>query len=251
MPSSPSPANHAAGIPTNADLSWTGGDPDAWDTVTYDVYFSSSSSPPLVSNDQSATTYDPGTLNINTKYYWKVVATDNHGAPAAGPLWDFTTGEAGGDCPWLDESPKSGAVEPGNSDSITVTVDTTGLANGDYSAEIVISSNDPNEPEVTVPVALHVGPCADEPSPELGFTSLIAEGKLVIAYNFDPFTTVPTAVNGWTWYDPTLPPAQNNLAKLSKYTAYWVKVTEECWFTYGTKTYHLAAGWNNPVWLGC
>jgi hypothetical protein len=91
----------------------------------------------------------------------------------------------------------------------------------------------------------------DEPSPEVGFASLIAEGKLVIAYNFDPFTTVPTAVNGWTWYDPTLPPAQNNLAKLHKNTAYWVKVTEECWLTYGTQTYHLAAGWNNPVWLGC
>ena len=90
----------------------------------------------------------------------------------------------------------------------------------------------------------------DEPSPEVGFASLIAEGKLVIVYNFDPFTTLPTAVNGWTWYDPALPPAQNNLAKLSKYTAYWVKVTENCQLTYGTETYNFAAGWNNPVWLG-
>jgi hypothetical protein len=84
----------------------------------------------------------------------------------------------------------------------------------------------------------------------VGFASLIAEGKLVMAYNFDPFTTVPTAVDGWTWYDLTLPPNQNNLAKLQKYTAYWVKVTEECWLTYGTQNYHFAAGWNNPVWLG-
>ena len=95
------------------------------------------------------------------------------------------------------------------------------------------------------------GVCQDEPSPEVGFASLIAEGKLVIAYNFDPFTTVPTAVNGWTWYDPTLPPSQNNLYQLYLNTAYWVKVTEECWLTYGTQTHHLAAGWNNPVWLGC
>ena len=91
----------------------------------------------------------------------------------------------------------------------------------------------------------------DEPGPEVAFASLVAEGKLVIAYNFDPFTTVPTAVNGWTWYDPTLPPAQNNLANLRKHTAYWVKVTENCSFTYGTHTYPLAAGWNNAVWLGC
>ena len=60
------------------------------------------------------------------------------------------------DCPWLDESPKSGTVEPGGSQDITVTIDTTGLAEGDYSAEIIISSNDPDEPEVTVPVTLHV-----------------------------------------------------------------------------------------------
>jgi hypothetical protein len=90
-PSNPSPANHATGISNNADLSWTGGDPDAGDTVTYDVYFGTSSTPPLVSNDQSGTTYDPGTLAYSTTYYWKIVATDNRGASTTGPLWDFTT----------------------------------------------------------------------------------------------------------------------------------------------------------------
>lgn len=49
------------------DLSWTAGDLDVGDTVTYDVYFGTSTSPPLVSNDQSGRTYDPGTLNYNTK----------------------------------------------------------------------------------------------------------------------------------------------------------------------------------------
>jgi len=91
MPSSPSPLNHATGISINADVSWTGGDPDAGNTVTYDVYFGISSSPPLVSNDQPGIAYDPGTLVWSTKYYWKVVATDNHGASVTGPLWDFTT----------------------------------------------------------------------------------------------------------------------------------------------------------------
>ncbi len=50
-------------------LGWTSGDPDAGDTVTYDVYFGTSDNPPLVSNDQSATTYDPGTLSYSTHYY--------------------------------------------------------------------------------------------------------------------------------------------------------------------------------------
>jgi parallel beta-helix repeat protein len=93
-PSNPSPANHANGVSINADLSWSGGDPDAGDTVTYDVYFGTSSSPPLVSNDQLGITYDPGTLAYSTQYYWKIIAMDNHGPSTAGPLWDFTTTSA-------------------------------------------------------------------------------------------------------------------------------------------------------------
>jgi len=91
MPSNPLPANHATGVSINADLSWSGGDPDAGDTVTYDVYFGTSATPPLVSNDQPETTYDPGILNYNTKYYWQIVATDNHGTSTQGTVWEFTT----------------------------------------------------------------------------------------------------------------------------------------------------------------
>jgi len=68
----------------------------------------------------------------------------------------FTVSSA--DCSWLDENPKSGTVGPGSSDSITVTIDTTGLAEGNYSAEIVIASNDPDEASTTVPVTLQVSP---------------------------------------------------------------------------------------------
>jgi hypothetical protein len=93
-PYNPSPPNHATGVSIYADLTWSGGDPDVGDTVTYDVYFGTSTPSPLVSNDQSATTYDPGTLSYSTTYYWKIVATDNHGASAEGPVWDFTTQSA-------------------------------------------------------------------------------------------------------------------------------------------------------------
>ena len=116
LPSNPSPANHATGVDINADLSWTGGDPDAGDTVTYDVYFGTGSTPPLVSNDQLATTYDPGTLGYNTKYYWQIVATDNHGASTTGPLWDFTTGPPSNNPPQLSDpsvQPPSGTPATG------------------------------------------------------------------------------------------------------------------------------------------
>jgi len=154
MPSNPSPANHATGVSVDADLSWTGGDPDVGDTVSYDVYLDTTDATTQVSDDQSATTYDPGTLNDDTKYYWKIVATDNQAASTTSPVWDFTTG--GADCPWLSESPTSGTVAASGSDEITVSIDTTGLAEGDYSADIVIANNDPDENPKTVPVTLHV-----------------------------------------------------------------------------------------------
>jgi len=68
----------------------------------------------------------------------------------------FTVG--GADCSWLDENPKSGTVAAGGSDSVTVTIDTTGLAEGNYSADIVIASNDPDEASTTVPVTLQISP---------------------------------------------------------------------------------------------
>jgi predicted secreted protein len=93
IPSNPSPANHATDAPINADLSWTGGDPDAGNTVTCNVYFGTSPTEPMamVSHNQTGTSYAPGTLAYNTTYYWKIVATDSQGASTTGPLWDFTT----------------------------------------------------------------------------------------------------------------------------------------------------------------
>jgi putative hemolysin len=91
-PSSPSPADGASGVPVTADLSWTGGDPDPDDTVTYAVYFGTTSPPtPLLCNDTTDTTCNPGSLSFNTPYYWYVVATDNAGASTTGPIWHFTT----------------------------------------------------------------------------------------------------------------------------------------------------------------
>jgi hypothetical protein len=91
-PSSPSPTSGAIGVPTATDLSWTGGDPDPGDTVSYDVYLGTSNPPmTLLCDDTSVTTCDTGTLSHDTHYYWYVVATDNHGASASGSTWDLTT----------------------------------------------------------------------------------------------------------------------------------------------------------------
>jgi hypothetical protein len=91
QPGSPSPANGATNVPITDDLSWTGGDPNPGDTVTYDVYFGTSSTPPKVISNQSTTIYNPGTMNCTTTYSWKIVAWDNHGVSTAESLWQFTT----------------------------------------------------------------------------------------------------------------------------------------------------------------
>ncbi len=104
-PSNPTPNNHASNVDINADLSWDGGDPDPEDTVTYDVYYGTSSDPPKVASNISDTNYDPGIMEYNTKYYWKIVSWDNLGATATGPLWDFTTGNEPNDPPEEPSNP--------------------------------------------------------------------------------------------------------------------------------------------------
>ncbi len=66
------------------------------------------------------------------------------------------------DVDWLDADPRSGTITPGEEETVTVFFDSTGYAAGTYSAEIVISSNDPASPEVVVPASMTVLP---PPSP--------------------------------------------------------------------------------------
>jgi hypothetical protein len=89
-PSNPSPADHAMNVSIDAQLSWTGGDPDE-DTVTYDVYFGMNATPSLAAANISQTTYDPGQMSASTTYYWRIIAWDDLGASTAGDLWTFTT----------------------------------------------------------------------------------------------------------------------------------------------------------------
>jgi len=75
QPSDPFPADGALSVPVDVTLSWSCGDPDG-DTLKYDIYFGKDPAPPLVKKDHPTNSWDPGTLNHNTTYYWKVVAKD-------------------------------------------------------------------------------------------------------------------------------------------------------------------------------
>ncbi|MFV2014189.1 MAG: WD40/YVTN/BNR-like repeat-containing protein, partial [Candidatus Heimdallarchaeota archaeon] len=62
------------------------------------------------------------------------------------------------DIPWLSELPISGNIPAGSSQDVDIMVDATGLAASTYNGKLLINSNDPDEPTVTVPVTLNVTP---------------------------------------------------------------------------------------------
>ncbi|MCK5595958.1 MAG: hypothetical protein KAJ04_00790, partial [Candidatus Eisenbacteria sp.] len=57
---------------------------------------------------------------------------------------------------WLWAEPAAGTVPAGGFAEVSVTFDAFGLFGGDYFADLVVGSNDPDEPEVVVPSHLHV-----------------------------------------------------------------------------------------------
>jgi len=142
-PSNPSPSNGATGVSINADLSWTGGDPDG-DTVVYDVYFGTSSPPPYkITTTQE--TYDPGQMEHNTKYYWKIKAIDEHGAETNGPEWSFHTEDEPNLPPYAPSNPSPSDYE----------------TNVDVNSDISWTGGDPN-PGDTVVYDIFIGKSSND-----------------------------------------------------------------------------------------
>ncbi len=108
QPSNPTPPHNATDISINQSLSWFCTDPEG-DPITYDIYFGTNNNPELVASNQSSKTFYPGSLITWTKYYWKIVASDNNGNSNSGPIWEFTT----------KESSTSGSVCLGANNTVT------------------------------------------------------------------------------------------------------------------------------------
>jgi uncharacterized protein (TIGR02145 family) len=89
-PGDPDPENGETEVQINTNLSWSCIDPDG-NPLKYDVYFGIENDPPLVAQDITSTNFDPGALQENTLYYWKILAKDNQGATTQGEVWSFTT----------------------------------------------------------------------------------------------------------------------------------------------------------------
>ena len=85
---------------------------------------------------------------------------------------------------WLSEDPIAGELNPGESQVVIVTFDSTGLALGEYQASLDISSNDPQTPSVEIPVTL----------------SVVENAHVAVAhlapFAMDPGTAVTITLNG-------------------------------------------------------
>jgi hypothetical protein len=85
-PANLSPADRTTGTPLTQSLAWSA----SANAASYNVYFGTSATPPLVTNI-NATSYAPGALTANTTYYWRIVAQNNAGSSSSATI-SFTTG---------------------------------------------------------------------------------------------------------------------------------------------------------------
>jgi hypothetical protein len=95
------------------------------------------------------------------------LATDNPTGEFEGATRTISIA-CGDDVPWMSLSPTSGTTSPAGSDDVTVSFDSTGLAVGDYNANVCVHSNDLNNALVVVPVTLTVE--APPPAPMIEVT---------------------------------------------------------------------------------
>lgn len=87
-----SPANGAIGLQNcGTTLTWTAPTNSGCNAVvSYDVYFGTSATPPLITNTTNLT-YSTGGLAVSTTYYWKIVPKNATGDAVGSATWSFTT----------------------------------------------------------------------------------------------------------------------------------------------------------------
>lgn len=81
----PNPADSATDVSITADLSWSAGK----FASSHDVYFGATS-PGSFQGNQTAITFDPGTMDYDETYYWRIDEINSNGT-TTGSVWSFST----------------------------------------------------------------------------------------------------------------------------------------------------------------
>src|SRR5262249_49647516 len=113
-PAYSAPGNGATVNGPSVTLTWDGG---PW-SYFYDIYFGTSSNPPLYQGNQFIGAPDPGVretitignLQPGTTYFWRIVARTWAQQVNGGPVWSFTTSgtpPGGGGSPAFGGTPAS------------------------------------------------------------------------------------------------------------------------------------------------
>lgn len=85
----PDPADDATDVEVDKTLSWA----DGGGAVSYDVYFGETSGALDSIGNQAGTSYDPGGLDPETEYFWRIDSVNTNGT-TTGDEWSFTTASA-------------------------------------------------------------------------------------------------------------------------------------------------------------
>ncbi len=101
---------------------------------------------------------------------------------------------------WLSVTPATGTVEPFSTGTIPVKFDANGLGVGEYGGSLTISSNDADQPTVTLPVTLTVAAscCQKMGNVDLSSDMMITMSDLTILIDhlYITLTPLPCAVEG-------------------------------------------------------
>ncbi len=130
----------------------------ATDTATVNVVYADSTvTPPFIEephNSPPQTTLRNVTIENggNSPLTWAITESGNNCALS-------------GDIAWISTSTPNGATAAGDTDTVTFSLNSTGLANGTYNALLCISTNDYNSPLTTIPVTLTVSGSPVTPTP--------------------------------------------------------------------------------------
>ncbi|MCP4411743.1 MAG: choice-of-anchor D domain-containing protein, partial [Gammaproteobacteria bacterium] len=91
--------------------------------------------------------------NIAGGYPPGATATNSYASGSFSPYYCAITTGSG----WISTNPDAGTVAPGGQTDVQVIANTNQMTAGDYLANVIIESNDPDTPEYRVPVSLQVG----------------------------------------------------------------------------------------------